>query len=74
MNMIEKFAMSAIVLTALCAMLIHSTSADSMKPARAATAVAAANAPQASVESARTITPLNAKETPQEQLDDLQYN
>ena len=73
MNFIEKFATSAIAVTALSAILIHSTSADSMKPANSPTAVAAANALQSDVDSAQPIIPLNAKETPQEQLSDLQY-
>jgi hypothetical protein len=67
MNMIGKFAASLVAVAAFSAIIFASTSADSMKPAQSATVVATTDAPQASG-------PLNSKETPQEQLKDLQYN
>ena len=74
MNMTEKAATSFVAVVAFSAVLFNSTIADSMKPAPSATVVATASAPQSSVDSPRASRPLNATETPQEQLNDLQYN
>ena len=74
MNMIGKFATSLIAVAAFSAIIFASTSADSMKPAPSASVVAAADALQSRAESSPAIVQLNSKETPQEQLKDLQYN
>lgn len=67
MNMTEKFAASFVAVAALSAVLFPSAGADSMKPAQATVVAAVANASSA-------ISPLNSKETPDAQLNDLQYN
>ncbi len=74
MNMIGKFATSLVAVAAFGAIIFASTGADSMKPAQSATVVAAADASQSRVEPSTASGPLNSKETPQEQLKDLQYN
>ena len=74
MNMTEKAATSFVAVVAFSAVLFNSTSADSMKPAPSASVVAAADALQSRVESSPAMGQLNSKETPQEQLKDLQYN
>jgi hypothetical protein len=66
MNMIAKFATGLVAVAAFGAIIFASTSADSMKPAQSATVVAKTDA-------SLTSAPLNSKETPQEQLKDLQY-
>jgi hypothetical protein len=87
MNMIGQFATSLVAVGAFSAVIFAGTSADSMKPVQF-TVVAAADASQSRVESfsyANEFTrlveepspasgPLNSKETPQDQLNDLQYN
>jgi len=50
MNMIGKFATSLVAVAAFGAIIFASTSADSMKPARSATTLAAADASQSRVE------------------------
>ncbi len=67
MNMIGKFATSLVAIAAFGAIIFASTGADSMKPAQSSTVVGKTDASQASG-------PLNSKETPQDQLNDLQYN
>jgi hypothetical protein len=74
MNMIGKFATSLVAVAAFGAIIFASTGAESMKPAQSATVVAAADASQSRVEPSPASGPLNSKETPQEQLKDLQYN
>ena len=74
MNMIGRFSTSLIAVAAFSAIIFASTSADSMKPAPSASVVAAADALQSRVESSPAMGQLNSKETPQEQLKDLQYN
>ena len=74
MNMTEKVATSLIAIAAFSAILFTSTSADSMKPAQSDPVGVAADASQTRVEPSPANGPLNSKETPQEQLKDLQYN
>jgi hypothetical protein len=87
MNMIGKVAASLVAAGAFSAVIFASTSADSIKPVQFMVA-AAADTPQSRIESfsnANEFTrlveepspasgPLNSKETPQDQLNDLQYN
>ena len=68
MNMTEKFAASFVAVAAFSAILFTSANADSMKSAQSAAA------PQASVQAMSVSGPLNSKETPADQLNDLQYN
>ena len=83
MNMIGKFATSLVAVAAFSAIIYASTGSDSMNPAQLITAAAAADASQFSEvnpftrvveEISPASGPLNSKETPQEQLKDLQYN
>ena len=67
MNMTQKFAGSFVAVAAFSAIVFASATADSMKPAQSAAATASAS--QFSL-----IVPLNSPETPQAQLNDLQYN
>ena len=55
MNMIGKFSTSLVAVAAFSAIIFASASADSMKPAQSAAVVAAADAPQSSVEPFRYI-------------------
>ena len=68
MNMTGKISASFVAVAALSAVLFTSTSADSMKPDQSA-----AVALQSSAQPATVIVALNAKETPESQLKDLQY-
>jgi hypothetical protein len=68
MNMTDKFATSFVAVAAFSAILFTSANADSMKSAQSAAA------PQASVHAMPISDPLNSKETPEDQLKDLQYN
>ena len=83
MNMIGKFSTSLVAVTAFSVIIYASTGSDSMNPAQLVTAAAAADASQFSELHAFTRLveepspangPRNSKETPQEQLKDLQYN
>jgi len=73
MNMTEKFAATFVAVAALSAVLFPSANADSVQPA-GATVVTAANALQSTTASSPVIGPLNSKETPAAQLNDMQYN
>ena len=68
MNLTEKIAASFVAVAALSAILFPSANADSLNQAQSAIVVAATVAP-ASASGA-----VNSKETPQAQLNDLQYN
>ena len=65
MKMTENFAAGLVAVATFCAVLFTSTNADSMNPAQSP-----AVAPPSSVQPAHAVAPLNAKETPEDQLGD----
>ena len=74
MNMTEKFAASFVAVAALSAVLFPGANADSVQQAGSIVFTAAASAPQSTTASAPVTGPLNSKETPAAQPNDMQYN
>ena len=70
MNMTQKVVTSFVAVAAFSAILVNTTSADSMKPTQLATVVVTAVALPSGAPASG---PLNSKETPEDQLKDLQY-
>lgn len=68
MNLTEKVAASFVAVAALSAILFPSAKADSLYQAQSPIVVAAAFAPMSASVAVNTV------ETPQAQLNDLQYN
>lgn len=66
MNKTHKIAASFFAVAAFSAIIFTTANADSMKPSQASPAVAATSAQS-------VVAPLNSKETPQDQLKDMQY-